>query len=297
MKKPNFLIVGAPKAGTTSIAKYLGEHPEIFISKEKEPFYFLSKTVNNLPKDDPMHRVIKKKFHGTPKEYYSLFDNVHCEKKIGEATVHYLFHYKEVIPRVKEELGDIPIIIVLRNPSNRAYSNFNYQLGNGAEKPGTTFEEGLKLEEQRKSKCFNSFWYYKEVGKYYLPVKSYLDNFSKVYVCTFEDFKKEPTEFIQGMFKFLNVDKDFIPNFEIKYNPTIKPKNYLFQWLFFLKIKYNLRLGLPLVIKNRLAKRIFEPYESTINSNTLEYLQKYYETDIKKLEALLSRDFTIWFKK
>ena len=73
-KHPNFLIVGAAKAGTTSIAKYLEEHPEIFISKEKEPFYFVRDSFNKIPKEDLMLPIIEKKFHTDSESYFSLFD-------------------------------------------------------------------------------------------------------------------------------------------------------------------------------------------------------------------------------
>ena len=71
MSKPNFFIIGAPKAGTTSLYKYLGDHPNVFMSEIKGPHYFAS----DLPKK---RRIIKSK-----KEYLELFKNV--EKHIKNA--------------------------------------------------------------------------------------------------------------------------------------------------------------------------------------------------------------------
>ena len=84
--------------------------------------------------------------HLTSKAYYNLFSESKDEKKLGEASVNYLYHYDEVIPRVKKELGDIDIIIVLRNPVERAFSNFKYQ----SIVQYKSFEESLKLENKRK---------------------------------------------------------------------------------------------------------------------------------------------------
>ena len=126
----------------------------------------------------------------------------------------YLYHYKEAIPKIKEYLGDIPIILVLRDPVNRAYSNYHYQ-GRGQI---NDFEKALELEEQRKNKSFCSLWYYKETGMYYEPVKAYLENFSKVKVFLFEDLIADPKSFMGETYDFLGAEKSFSP----RANPLIQ---------------------------------------------------------------------------
>jgi hypothetical protein len=292
MSKPNFLIIGAPKAGTTSIANYLGEHPEIFMPCEKEPFYFISDTVRRINPKDPMLDSIMNKARLTSVEYYKLFENVNNEKLIGEATVHYLYHYEEVIPKVKSELGDIPIIIVLRNPSLRAFSNYKYQSRGQI----VSFEKALKLEESRKDMGYNSFWYYKGTGNYFDPVNAYLQNFSNVYICFFEDLKNDSSKFMEDIFSFLKVNSKFSPNLSEKYNPTVVPRNSFIHKLFFIKHRLGIKFNLPNNIKTKLKSTTFRENTQKINVDTLEYLKTYFKPNIQKLEKLIEKDLSNWYE-
>ncbi len=292
-KKPNFLVVGAPKAGTTSIAKYMNEHPEIFISEEKEPFYFLPNILEETNKKDPMYDSIKKRAHLTAEKYYRLFENVVNQKKIGEATVHYLYHYEEVIPRVKEELGDIEIIIVLRNPIERAFSNYKYQTRGQV----ISFEKALKLEEKRKENNFNSFWFYKGVGNYYLPVKAYLEHFSKVHICFFEDLKENPLNFMKDIYSFLEVDDTFIPSVDVKHNLTTSPTNKLLHYIYYLKHRFGIKMVLPKKINSYLKSKYFKNNTEIISVQTSNLLKDYFKQDIEKLEKLLDTDLSNWYSK
>lgn len=289
--KPNFLLVGAPKAGTTSIAAYLDEHPDILISKEKEPFYFLPNILIDTNKKDPMYESIRSRAHLDKLAYYSLFNNYNAEKAIGEATVHYLYHYKEVIPRVLEELGDVKIIIVLRDPSLRAFSNYTYQSRGQL----NSFEEALELESYRKEQGYNSFWFYKEVGLYYNPVKAYLENFTNVHVCYFEDFLKNREGFIKEMYNFLEVDTGFLPDVSTNYNPTLVPKNKIFKTLIFVKHKLKLKNLLPQKWKKRIYAGMMTKNSERLNPETHSRLKSFFKTDIQKLERLLNVDLSSWY--
>ena len=109
---PNFIIIGAARAGTTSLYNYLKQHPQIYIPKVKEPRYFVSNTLNKISKSDPSYDNIRESSVFDKNEYYQLFNTDRAYKRYGEASVHYLYNYKECIPRIKSELGDISIIIM-----------------------------------------------------------------------------------------------------------------------------------------------------------------------------------------
>ena len=144
-KLPNFLIVGAAKSGTSSLHNYLNQHPEVFMPsynsegmKVKEPRFLI--------KDLVKHRLHNGVWNW--EEYKSLFDDVIDEKAIGESTVLYLYYHKEAIKNIKEKLGnDVKIIIMLRNPSVRAYSAFQH-VSRGF-KEQNSFEESLEMEDGR----------------------------------------------------------------------------------------------------------------------------------------------------
>ena len=292
-KKPNFLIVGAPKAGTTSIYQYLNQHPEIYFSKEKEPFYFLPNILNNTNINDPMYQSLKNKSHLKTDDYLSLFNDVKTEKAIGEATVHYLYHYKEVIPNIKRELNNPSIIIILRNPIHRAFSNYKYQ----SRGQFNSFEKALELEEYRIKNNFNSFWYYKKVGLYFDPVKSYINNFDKVHVCFFEDFIKNKEKFMTEVFSFLCVDSSFKVNLSTHHNKTIVPKNKLLHLLYFIKHRLKISFNLSNKYKEKLISFFFKENKDKISKKTYNELVGFFKYDIIKLERLLKKDLSDWYKK
>lgn len=292
-KIPNFLVIGTPKAGTTSIAAYLGEHPDIFISEEKEPQYFIAEIIKRLPKDDPLFDHMMKIARLEWQDYLELFANSKNEKFRGEATVHYLYHYDTVIPKVKDRLGDIPIILILRDPVTRAFSNYTFQNRDQT----CSFEEALELEEERKNKGWNSFWYYKEEGKYCAPVTAYLDNFSNVYIGTFEDFKKDSIKFMQDIYEFLGVDKTFLPNVIKKHNTTMVPQNRFILWIYYLQHKYGINTGLlPKSLKREFRKRFFKKSDQQLLPKTEKYLYHFFEDDIRCLEKKTGLDLNQWKK-
>ena len=83
MKKPNFLIVGAAKSGTTSLFHYLRQHPAVFMPDFKEPQYFVHSKIQGR-----LHKYITKR-----EDYLNLFRNAH-QHCVGEASVFYLYFYK-----------------------------------------------------------------------------------------------------------------------------------------------------------------------------------------------------------
>ena len=105
MKLPNFLIVGAAKSGTTSLFHYLKQHPEVFMPSFKEPQYLVASKVRG--------RVFKN--ISVLEDYKGLFEDA-SQKAVGEASVFYLYFYKEAIQNIKTILGDtqVPSCICLK---------------------------------------------------------------------------------------------------------------------------------------------------------------------------------------
>lgn len=297
LNKPNFLIVGPPKSGTSSLFHYLKQHPEVFVSRVKEPFYFTSEIMENISKEDPMLKSIMNYAHFDKSQYFKLFDDAKNEKWLGEASVNYLYYYKHAIPKIKKELGDIRIILILRNPINRAFSNYNYQLTGQK----LTFEESLEIENNRIRQNFNSFWFYKESGLYYDSVKAYIDVFSKVKVFFFDDLKNNPNDFMKDIFKFLDVETSFVPNTQIIHNKTFIVKHKWIRNIIFLKkqifLKNKFEYKLPVFLSS-IIRRLFysTKNKSKMNLKTKKYLINYYKDDVKKLSDLLNKDLNHWLR-
>lgn len=291
--KPNFLIVGAAKAGTTSLAKYLGEHPDIFIPEQKELRFFVKDILLEMNDKDPLKEDILRSSVFDEKEYFEIFDVP--EKIAGDASVHYLYHHEEVIPKIKKHLGDIPIIIMLRNPVERAISNIKYL----KTAHNNSMIDELNMELTRKSENYNSFWYHKELGLYFEQVKAYLSNFSRVKIILFEDFKEQPDVSYKEIISFLKLPIFTLNKYKI-HNPAVEMRFYfkMFKQSGILKI---LKVFIPKETRNALKnysqnEKFYKKITLTLEQNEKKKLMEYYKSDILNLEKLLEIDLSCWYE-
>ena len=135
MTLPNFLIIGAPKAGTTSLYSYFREHPAIFMPELKEPRFF-----GYEGQGDRIRFPVR-----TLEEYTALFDAVTTETAIGEATPHYLV-YPVAAQRIRDLIPEVRLIASLRDPVDRAYSVYQMNLRNKGVNTGIPFVEAIRTD-------------------------------------------------------------------------------------------------------------------------------------------------------
>jgi hypothetical protein len=289
---PNFLIVGAAKSGTTSLYKYLSQHPEIFMPKWKELSYFIGDP------HGPLHKVNK------PQYYNKVFAKAQNMSAVGEASTSYLFD--EAAPKlIKEKLGTLKILIVLRDPVSMSYSLFNHQVRREGETI-KSFEAALAAEASRckdpefKKKCYgwHANYYYYQRGLYYIQVKRYLDTFGtgNVFIILFEELVNDSVRVVQGAFRFLGVDDTFVPVIEV-HNPSgvilnipefWKDTGLLLKTTSFVFSK-NLIKKIPHLLRN-IGRKPPPPLNPTIARE----LRDRFQDDISKLEQLIGKDLTAW---
>ena len=298
-KLPNFLIVGAAKSGTSSLHNYLNQHIDIFMPsyteqgvKVKEPRFLIKDLIQNR-----VHNGI-----WNWSDYKELFNNVKDEKLIGESTVLYLYYYKEAIKNIKLRLGDdIKIIIMLRNPVERAYSA--YQHVSRGMKENNTFEKALELEEERldKDPFLTPMVMYKSMGMYFKMVKAYLESFDQVHIIYYEDFRDNTMDSVQKTFDFLEVDRD--PSINIKmYNVGGRRwKNHLLKRFFMKQGRFHFLLKSLIpnrfrtFFRNQLVNYSMEN-SPTISLKVKKELRSFFKKDIEHLSKLLNKDLKHWIE-
>ena len=301
MKKnlPNFLIVGAAKCGTSSLHNYLNQHPNIFMpsfNKEgknvKEPQFLVKNKVKNR-----LHFGV-----WTWEEYQSLFKQAKQQRAIGESSVFYLFYYQDAINEIKNRLGnDVKIIIMLRDPIDRAYSAFQH-VSRGL-KEQQTFEYSLEMEKGRleKDKTLTPMVMYKEMGMYYKMVKAYLDSFKDVHIILHEDFSFSTSKVVKEVFQFLGVDKNQKINSDIRYNVGGKSwSNNTLKKVFVTesKLKTVVKKIAPKKRRKTIRDILSRPFikQVSMKKKTREDLIRYFRKDIKKLARLINKDLINWTK-
>jgi len=297
---PNFLIVGAAKAGTTSLYEYLKLHPQIFLNdKIKESFFLTGLDFRNTnPKSGDYH--LNKVY--TLKEYEELFDSTRQFKSIGEVCVGYLYFYQQSIPKIKEYLSQPKIIIILRNPIERAFSNYMHFVRDGYEK--LSFYEALQNEKVRNTKNYWWGYQYSKGGLYYDAVRKYLQEFENVQIIVFDDLVENTKKVYRQILEFLCVDKMFVPkNIFDKYNVSGVPRSHFVDDVLQRPQKYLsnqiweiFKLITPKYYRRKLKRKILHSnYKQGIkDAKSIGILKEFYEEDIYKLSNLLKKDLTYW---
>lgn len=295
---PTFLIVGTAKAGTTSLFYYLNQHPEVFIPDRKECRFFSQMSGDfQGPGCDYQNDIIR-----DIKEYQSLFLPAKNIKAKGDISNDYLFFYENSINNIKRYLGNnIKIVIVLRNPIDRVFSNYKHHVRAGWEK--LSFEEALQAELVRKKEHWAWPWLYIECSKYYKQVRAYLENFTNVRIFLYEDLHCMP-DFLKHLFEFIEVDSSFIPDISKKYNTTGIPKSK-FLHNFLIK-NSSIKSSIKLIINKILSREAKEKFmqqlhrynlqKTPMKEETRKYLKDEFKAEILKLQKLIQRDLTQWIK-
>lgn len=300
MKLPNFLIIGAPKAGTSSLYYYLKQHPQIYLSSIKEPHFFSieNSTINfQGPGDKERYQQAT----SCLQDYSKLFEAVTTETAIGEASTSYLSN-KYAPARIKQYIPQAKFIAILRNPVDAAYSSYLHLLRDGDETI-KDFDLALQAENQRIQQNWEGIWHYKNRGFYYGQLKRYFDIFerSQIKIYLYQDFKDSPLQVLQNIFQFLEVETNFLPNIEDKFNVSAVPKNILLNKMI---LKPNLVKSLfKSVIPHTLSRQISYFFlqwnfrQSSKQIMSIEVRQKLslaYREDILKLQDLIQKDLTAW---
>ncbi len=286
---PNLFIVGAPKAGTTSLYYYLAEHPDIFMSTPKEINYF---SKSELDKQGLYYKDLKLK---NIADYESLFKNAIHKKVIGEASVSYLF-YPEIPKKIFEYNPKAKIIILLRNPVDRGFSHYSMDLKLGKVK--VPFDKIISKTES--IKYLNLFYQqYFELGLYYNQVKRYMDTFGRdqVKIILTEYLNNDINKTLGTIFNYLDIPNMNIPGVKTKYNVNREPKSNALNKLYSIN---TLRLAISSTLsinKKECVKKIFftDKNKPKIAPKTKEYLKHIYKPDIIKLESLISRNLSSWY--
>ena len=304
MTLPNFFIIGAAKSGTTSLYHYLKDHPQIFMPQMKEPEYFsfLGQKIDR--KDIRMAPGIFAISDAA--EYEALFKGANGKPAVGEASPSYIY-VPEVAARIKERVPDAKFIAILRDPAERAYSHFNMRKNKtNTHESITDFGEALKAEDDRVRQGWACGWHYKRRGFYYEQLKRYYDLFRKdrILVLMYEDLISNPADVLRRIYKFLSVDENYLPSFEVHnkgtYNAVVKnPLIHKFlagdNW-----VKSLLKPFMKRDMRKRLKKSLIAlnmeegDEEGTLDPALRKQLVEEYREDILKLQTLIGRDLSAW---
>jgi hypothetical protein len=277
---PNFLIVGAPKAGTTSLYWYLSQHPDIYVSPVKEPCFFAPE----LQAVDP--RIIVN-WH----EYLKLFSQVRGEHAIGEASVAYLSS-PGAPSAIAERLPRARILMMLRDPADRLFSHYVAARTAGATKAAflSWVERQAELEAIRDPPVGPI-----GPGRYATHLKRYLDIFParQVRAFLFDDYVKAPGRVVAGALEFLGVDPSAPIDVGVRRNVTTTSRWPRFQ-TFAAPLARKTRAVMPATLMAAVKRWTHKPVRLRATAREREHIIGLYRDEIDRLEHLLGRDLSSW---
>ena len=306
--KPNFFVIGAVKAGTTSLYHYLMQHPQVYASPIKEPNFFstdidtnkFSATYRNNTFTDLdayfKHKPLKHlqlAFVKEKEQYLQLFSNVKNEKAIGEFSTSYLYSLNAP-QNIFEYNPQAKIIVVLRNPIERSFSH--YLMAVRFSFTTKDFMASLKEDMDKKEKGWGISEQYIELGMYAKQIEVYQKVFPKeqVKILLYEDLKN-PIQLINEVCDFLKLDAHIF-SLEKKHNTAAIPKYKFFnKAITTLGIKKKLHAFTPHFIKRGLKKMLFTSKELPQLSNAEKvFLASLYRDEIMHTSKLINRDLSSW---
>ncbi len=293
---PNFFLVGAPKAGTTSLFQYLGQHRDIYISPVKEPNYFANEIRFEYLTEEFQRMDLANPGTGPISEwtkYLNLFQGASGQTALGEASVCYLWS-KTAPGNIAAAFPDARIIMVLRDPVERAFSQYLHML-TYASAP-TSFREHFEAGLSSKSRRIGKLYPFLEFGLYYEQVKRYFALFPReqVRIYFYEDYLRSPLALIQDVFRFLSVDPGFEPDLSMRHTIPLVPRSFFLKRLGLWESVKNL---IPPAVRRRLRRVAFRPRRAlVVEPGDRAQLLEYYREDIQNLARLLDRDLAAWLR-
>jgi len=207
VKRPNFFLVGAPKAGTTSLARYLEQHPDIYMSPVKEPCFFSTEVrAENFAEPAKGAGPV-----ADWESYDALFRDAGEAKAIGEASVCYLWS-ASAPGNVARAIPEARILMVLRDPADRAFSQYVQGVAKGWIRCG--FREHVEASLRPHDGKFRITYPLLQMGEYAGQIRRYREHFpeEQMHIRLYEDFQRDAIGLLRGVFGFLGVDTEFQPD-------------------------------------------------------------------------------------
>jgi len=288
MTLPTFIVIGVAKGGTTSIYRYLDQHPEIFMCPDKGPNFFGYEDARDWKWHDEGEPPLMRHFKvATLEEYERLFDGVTNERAVGEVSPQY-FRCPTAARRIHDVIPEAKLVASLRNPADRAFSGFLMRTRRG-EVVGDAHSELTPQSSHVKE------------GFYFQRMKRYYDLFDReqIKIYLFDDFKRGPGDLIRDLFGFLGVDTGFEPDTTVRHNPANVPKSALLNRILYQpRVIRGVKAVLPARLEKvakRLRQRNLRPAPS-FPPDLRATLLDLYQDDIHRLEELIERDLSAWFE-
>lgn len=303
---PDFLVIGAGKSGTTALDKFLGQHPEVFVTRVKEPNFFGYENMARRDFADNPEELAH--FEGsitTIERYLELFQRAKPNQVKGETSNTYMYHEQAPF-RIKYYIPDVKLIAILRQPAARLYSRYLH-LAREDRTPTEAFADCLDRDTiwWKRNDLIPEGFYGRYLSRYYelFPAEN-------IRVFLYEEFQQSPLEVMRSIYSFLKVDQTFAPNVNLRYNESGIVRNRFLNQLYgpggfvsravksvlpeALVDRMKGNLGLQKQLLSIRGRNLHRPNMDPEIKRSLTH--DVYGEDIRQLERIIGRDLSHWLK-
>lgn len=288
-KIPNFFLIGAPKAGTSSLFHYICQHPQVFGSRVKETHFLCNEEKYARGVDWYLNR------------YFSGAEDYPAR---GEATPHYL-RFVDVVPsRLREmvETQSVQLVVILRDPVERAWSHYLFRRSHKVDE-NESFQVLFEREVKKWDGTPETGGYYFYPGLYGFQIERWLKYFPRdsFLFLKLDHLKSRPQKTVQKVFRFLGISYDIKVDTSKRKNVTGKPRFHFIRKMLrnIPKLRKLFKLIVPLHFQHQIQRRMnnffVESYNEgkpQISDETAKELKEYYYEDINRVEKLTGLDIS-----
>jgi hypothetical protein len=288
---PDFLVIGAYKSGTSALHHAIRQHPGLFVpSKEPNFFAFADGVASDRPVK-PGSVVLEK-------DYLRLFARAGPDAVAGEVSPEYMAN-PAACPRIAATVPEVRLVAVLRNPVERAYSDYLMYRRDGDERC-ERFGDALDQQDQRRARGHPT-GYYVGTGFYAAQLRPYFDRFPReqLHVLLHDELRADHQQALAGVFQFLGVDPSFRPTDTKPVNVSGVATTRMAAAALAARRRLRgvLRPILPETVKlwgNRAVQRSLDRPE--LDRADRARLAELYRSDVTELGRLLDRDLSHWLR-
>jgi sulfotransferase family protein len=303
MALPDFLVIGVPKAGTTALHAALARHPELYMSPVKEPKYFLTDGPPPSRGGGPGDLQTYREHIWRRDHYEALFEPAQPGALRGESTPFYLYN-RAAQRRIKALIPGARLIVVLRDPAERAHSNWTHLWSAGLEPIGDVVR-ACGEEERRVAAGWADFWHYTRLGRYGEQLDHLFTVFdpARVFILRYRALVDTPAQTLDDICAFLGVRQGIIGELP-KENVTAHPRSSV-RHVAVARLVRGLA-GAGRHIPGSAGGSVTQPLERLLQRRAgsrqpltweqRQALLPYFESDIRLLEKVTNADFSDWLQ-
>jgi len=274
---PNFLLIGAEKAGTTALSQFLRQHPDVCFSRPKETWFF------------------NRRYEKGIEWFASHFEHWDGESAIGEGTAR-LLQSREAPARIHEHIPGVQLLCIIRDPIERAFSQYHFYLYTGKAEPDQSFGELVR----RQNTAFGRDLV--DQGRYIEHLRRYEETFDRnqIRVVLHRDLRQNPEAVVQDLYDTIGVDPTFHPDTASKHNVTKYPTSrtaYAALRAAWHTVRSHVERCAPEVtrtLRQGARRLLFDTEKPAMRDDDRAYLRQVYEEPTRRLETWLDEDLSHW---